>query len=152
VHHEGHQGPLHGGGARRGQRVRPVDAQLAVPGGRHHRADRLRLRLRRQVRRRPGRVTVNGVCDGARVPVTRSGVNVCYEYGYARRPGRANDKTTVVIGRSRLSYTHSATKPCMGRKFFSLIRIYIHIYFLLLLLFISGFICFTSVLILKRHC
>jgi len=79
VHNEGHQRPLHGGGIRRGQRgrgrrrVRPVDAQLAVPGGRHHRADRFRLHLRRQVRR-PGRVTVNG---GKRA---RSHTCVCVMY------------------------------------------------------------------------
>lgn len=58
MHNEGHQGPLHGGGIRRGQQrgqhrhhVGPVDEKLAVLGRRHHRTDGFRLHLRRQVHR-----------------------------------------------------------------------------------------------------
>lgn len=55
VHNEGHPGPVHGGRVQRRRQqhgaVRTVDEELAVLGRRHHRADGVRLRLRRQVRR-----------------------------------------------------------------------------------------------------
>lgn len=59
MHNEGHQRPVHGGGVWRRQHgdVRTVDEEFEFFGRRHHRADRLRLYLRRQVRRL-GRVAV----------------------------------------------------------------------------------------------
>lgn len=87
MHNEGHPGPVHGGRVQRGQRgaVRTVHEELAVPGGRHYRADGVRLHLRRQVRR-PGRAAVRRSARTPRCEYTYANTPVhhivisCYKY------------------------------------------------------------------------
>lgn len=59
VHNEGHQRPVYGRRIRRGQHsdVREVDEEFTELGGRHHRADSVRLYIWRQVHR-PGCIAV----------------------------------------------------------------------------------------------